>query len=358
VPDGEPDAGASASVRGPRTGLDLARGLALLGLMAAGVFHADPGNGPSAWGPMSAGDCPAVAFALVAGVSLALASGGWRIPDRRHRASARADVAVQAVLIAVIGLALGFSDDVPVVLPYYGVLFLLATLFLGCRPWFLARFAAVVLLVTPIMVTSTLERSVPRPQGNLAFSTLVADPSGVLIDVFVTGFYPALVYLASICTGLAIGRMDLSSVELTRSMLIGGLAMVAVSWVWWFALPASRSHGWVYLIRSINSLGSAVVVVVAALLLVRSRTTERLLRPFTDAGTMVLTLYCGYVVVLATGVLGSSPVEQYPVLLASALLFAVLWRRFLTDGPLELLVAQLSRRAGHAVLAAGTEEPK
>jgi hypothetical protein len=180
--------------------------------MAAGVFHADPGNGPSALGPMSAGDCPAVAFALVAGVSLALASGGWRIMDRRHRTSARADVAVQAVLIAVIGLALGFSDDVPVVLPYYGVLFLLATLFLGRRPWFLARFAAVVLLVTPIMVTSTLERSVPRPQGNLAFSTLVADPSGVLIDLFVTGLYPALVYLAFICTGLAIGRMDLSSV--------------------------------------------------------------------------------------------------------------------------------------------------
>ncbi|GAA3041009.1 hypothetical protein GCM10010464_00740 [Pseudonocardia yunnanensis] len=356
--DGEPEAGACASVRGPRTGVDLARGLALLGLMAAGVFHAAPGNGPSALGPMSAGDCPAVAFALVAGVSLALTSGGCRIPDRRHRASARAGVAVQAVLIAAIGLALGFSDAVPVVLPYYGVLFLLATLFLGRRPWFLARFAAVVLLVTPIMVTSTLDSGVPQPQGNPTFSTVVADPSGLLIDVFVTGLYPVLVYLASICAGLAIGRMDLSSVELTRGLLIGGLAVVAVSWVWWLAFPASRSHGWVYLIRSINSLGSAVVVVVAALLLVRTRATERLLRPFTAVGTMVLTLYCGYVVVVATGVLGSSPAEQYPVLLAGALLFAVLWRRFLAEGPLEFLVAQLARRARHAVLAAGTEEPE
>jgi uncharacterized membrane protein YeiB len=358
VSDGKPEAGVFASARGRRTGLDLARGLALLGLMAAGVFRAAPGNGPSALGPMSAGDCPAVAFALVAGVSLALASGGCRILDRRHRASARADVAVQAVLIAVIGLALGFSDDVPVVLPYYGMLFLLTTLFLGRRPWFLARFAAVVLLVTPIMVTSTLDSSIPRPQGNPAFSTLVAHPSGLLIDLFITGFYPVLIYLASMCTGLAIGRMDLSSVELTRGLMIGGLAIVAVSWVWWLALPASRSHGWVYLIRSINSLGSAVVVVVAALFLVRTRAMERLLRPFTAVGTMVLTLYCGYVVVLATGVLGSSPAEQYPALLVGALLFAVLWRRFLALGPLEFLVAQLSCRARHAVLAAGTERPE
>jgi hypothetical protein len=326
--------------------------------MAAGVFHAAPGNGPSALGPMSAGDCPAVAFALIAGVSLALASGGCRILDRRYRASVRADVAVQAVLTVVIGLALGFSDDVPVVLPYYGVLFLLTTLFLGRRPWFLARFAAVVLLVTPIMVTSTLDSSVPRPQGNPAFSTLVADPSGLLTDLFVTGFYPVLIYLASICTGLAIGRTDLSSVELTRRLLIGGLAIVAVSWVWWLALPASRSHGWVYLIRSINSLGSAVVVVAVALFLVRTRAMERLLRPFTAVGTMVLTLYCEYVVVLATGVLGSRPAEQYPVLLVGALLFAVLWRRFLAHGPLEFLVALLSRRARHAVLAAGTEQPE
>jgi len=356
--EGKPEAGAFASVRGPRTGLDLARGLALLGLLAAGAFHAAPGNGLSALGPMSAGDCPAVAFALVAGVSIALASGGCRILDRRHLASARADVAVQAVLIAVIGLALGFSDDVPVVLPYYGVLCLLTTLLLGRRPWFLARFAAVVLLVAPIVVTSTLDSSVPRPQGNPAFSTLVADPSGLLIDLFGTGFYPVLVYLASICTGLAIGRMDLSSVELTRRLLIGGLAIVAVSWVWWLALPASRSHGWVYLIRSINSLGSAVVVVVAALFLVRTRAIERLLRLFTAAGTMVLTLYCGCVVVLATGMLGNSPAEQYPVLLVGALLFTVLWRRFLANSPLELLVAQLSRRARHAVLAASRDQPE
>ncbi|WP_433297040.1 hypothetical protein ACQPZQ_17560 [Pseudonocardia sp. CA-142604] len=331
-----PGAGGGAS------GLDLARGLALFGVMAADVFHAAPGNGPSALGPMSAGDCPAVTFALVAGASLALAGG-------RCRACVRADIAVQAVLIAAIGLALGLAGRATALLSYYGVLCLVTTVFLGRRPWFLVRIAVVVLLVAPIIVTSTMDRTALRLDGNPSFSTLVTDPSGLIITLFVTGAYPVLIYLAYTCVGLAIGRMDLSSPQSTRKLLTGAAAIVAVSWIWWLALPASRTHGWVYLVRSINSLGSAVLVVAFALLLARTPTTERLLRPLTTAGTMMLTLYSGYVVVRATGVLGNNPGQQYLALVIGALLFAALWRWIPTGGPVEWLVAQFSRMTRQAV---------
>ena len=204
----QPGADGLATAQPPSAGLDLARGLALLGLIAAGVFHAAPGNSPSALGPMSAGDCPAVAFALVAGVSLALTSGGPRIPEGRHRTSARAELAVQAVLITPIGFALGFSRAVPVILPFYGLLHLPTMLLLGCRPWFLARVAAVVLLVAPVLVTATVDSGATHPEGNLGCSTLLTDPFGLFAALFVTGSYPVLVYLAYLCTGLAIGRTD------------------------------------------------------------------------------------------------------------------------------------------------------
>ena len=90
----------------------------------------------------------------------------------------------------------------------------------------------------------------------------------------------------------------------------------------------------------------------------RTPVTERLLRPFTALGSMALTLYCVYVILLATGLLGNNPAEQYPVILIVAMLFAAVWRRFLTNGPLEWLVAQFSCRARRAVLAAGTEQPE
>ncbi|GAA3046365.1 hypothetical protein GCM10010464_08280 [Pseudonocardia yunnanensis] len=125
--------------------------------------------------------------------------------------------------------------------------------------------------------------------------------------------------------------------------------------MWWLVGPASRSHAWVETVRSISSLGFAVVVVMAAFLLVRMPLMERLLRPFTDAGTMVLTLYSGYVLVLASGMLTISPAEQYAVVLISALLFALLWRRHLTEGPLEWLVAQCSCKARHRLMASREE---
>jgi uncharacterized membrane protein YeiB len=128
--------------------------------------------------------------------------------------------------------------------------------------------------------------------------------------------------------------------------------------VWWLALPAARSHGFVYLVRSINSLGSAILVVVIALFLVHTPVVERLLRPFADAGTMTLTLYSAFVLVLATGMLHNNPAAQCLVLLVGALLFAVLWRRFLAEGPVEWLVTRVSGWARHAVLAAGTKQPQ
>jgi uncharacterized membrane protein YeiB len=356
VAERTPGAEDLASVRTPCiAGLDLARGCALLGVMAADVFHAAPGNGPSAFGPMSAGDCPAVALALVAGVSLALTSGGGQLLQGRRRASARADITVQAVLITVIGLALGVIDHTTDLLPYYGTLQVATTAWLGRRPWFLTRIATVVLLIAPIIVTSTTDRTAVRLDGSPSFSTLVTDPSRMIIALFVTGAYPVLLYLAYTCVGLAIGRMGLTSPQFTRTLLTGGGAITAVSWIWWLAVPASRTHSWVYLIRSINSLGSAVLVVVFALLLVRTPMMERLLRPFTTAGTMVLTLYSGCVLLLVTGVLRSGPGEQFAVLLIGALLFAMLWRRLLADGPMEWLVAQSSRAARRAVVDARTK---
>ncbi|WP_433287615.1 DUF418 domain-containing protein [Pseudonocardia sp. CA-142604] len=355
----EPTSGAArvASAHGPRTaGLEVARALALLGLMAADAFHVVPGTDSSALGPMSAGDCFAVTFAVVAGTSLALATGGRRLLECRHCASVRADLAVQAVLIAMIGFALGFAHNVPVVLSYYGVLCLLTMVLLGRPPWLLASFAGWVLLVAPIFVTWTSGHTDARLDGSPSFPMLVTDPSRLLGNLFLTGYYPVLLYLAYACAGLAIGRMDLSSVRLTCKLLAGGAATIAVSWMmWWLAGQASRSRAWVETVRGITGLGFAVVVVMAALLLVRTPLLERPLRSFRDAGTMALTLYSAHVLILGTGVLGISPDEQCAVLLIGALLFAVLWRRILADGPLEWLIAQCSCRARHALMASRGE---
>jgi uncharacterized membrane protein len=160
-----PHAGAGRRTR--IAGVDLARGLALLGMMAAHVFGAEEPSTVTT----AAADWSVTTFALVAGVSLALMSGGKRV--RRERAAVRAGVVVHAVLVAVIGLALGFTGRADIVLPCFAVLFLLAIPLLGLRPWMLTRIAAVLLIVAPPLITATLAGAVPRLVDRPRFATLI-----------------------------------------------------------------------------------------------------------------------------------------------------------------------------------------
>jgi len=372
-------------------GVDLARGLALLGMIATHVFAEVGDDGTPTMATVVAAGRSAATFAMVAGVSLALISGGHRPLQGQDRAAARASIAVRAVVIAVIGLAIGFTDDVDIILQYYGVLFLLAIPLLGLRPKVLAGIAAAAVVIAPPLIIATFFTDLPRPDDNPTFATLFTDPSGVLVALFLTGYYPVLAYFAYICAGLAIGRMDLSSVRVARRLLFGGLGLVVLAWAvslpvlyglggireltaagsfdsdpatsyllwdgdnldpitswWWLALPASHSHSWIDLI---NTVGSAMAVIGGSLLLARVAVVARLLRPITTAGTMALTLYTAHVLVLATGVLDDEPVVLYLVLIVGACVFAMLWRRFVGQGPLERLVARLAGRARRAVLA-------
>lgn len=106
-------------------GLDVARGLAVLGMIAV---HAGAGGWPQ---QLAAGRAAAL-FAVLAGVSIALMSGGTR--PHENLAAARVRIAVRAVLLFLLGLALS-SLQVPamVILAFYGVLFLVALPLLRLR---------------------------------------------------------------------------------------------------------------------------------------------------------------------------------------------------------------------------------
>jgi uncharacterized membrane protein YeiB len=66
---------------------------------------------------------------------------------------------------------------------------------------------------------------------------------------------------------------------------------------------------------------------------------------------MILTLYCGHLLVLATGVLTDAPDTLYVLLVVGALAFGVAWQRWQGQGPLERLVAAAAGRARRAVVA-------
>ena len=120
-------------------GIDAARGLALVGLMAIHIlpsWNEETGEASFTWRVFS-GDSAAL-FALLAGVGLALTSGGRHPHEGKAMTADRIGLAVRAVLIAIVGLWIGtlMPEDPPAysILLYYGVFSLLAIPFLHAGP--------------------------------------------------------------------------------------------------------------------------------------------------------------------------------------------------------------------------------
>jgi uncharacterized membrane protein YeiB len=379
---------------GPRViGVDVARGLALFGMMATHVFGTfNKGGGPTAAMVIASGRSVAT-FVLVAGVSLALMSGGRTAVRGSDRTAVAAGLAVRALLIGTIGLTLGLfaqRNQISGILPFYAMLFLLAVPLLGLRPLMLAGIAAAVIALGPVLLVATAGAGLPYAGSDAEpnLDTLVHDPLGLFVQLLITGTYPVVVYLAYLCAGMAIGRLDLSSRRLAWWLLGGGLAVAVTARIvaavllyplgglarliaqsrthdnpglaaeillwdpsqgssWWYlALPSPHAHTPVDLV---HTLGSAMAVLGAALLLTRVPAVARVLWPVAVAGSMALTLYSAHLLLLATDGLKDNRVLLYVLMVVGALAFALLWRRRFRQGPLEWLVAVVAGRARRTV---------
>jgi uncharacterized membrane protein len=375
-------------------GVDAARGLALLGMMAVHIFPGQDADGSVSTPHLIAAGRSAATFAVLAGVGLALISGGGRPLRGRAWGAIAAGVAVRGVVIAAVGLLLGSLDSgVAVILPYYGLLFVLALPLLPLGPRALAVLAGAFMVVVP--VGSHLVRPLlgAPERANPTVTALVRDPLEWLEVFAITGYYPVLAWMAYMCAGLAAGRLALRSPRVGAGLLGGGVALAVgasamSAWLlgplggrahiaaatpggadpatldlalsstqygttptttwWWLAVDAP--HGSTPLDLA-HTTGVALGVL-GGLLLV-ARVAARLLVPLAAAGSMTLTLYTTHVAVLSiglsTGTLPTDPAMSYALQVVALLVLASLWRRRFGRGPMEAWVGKLAGSARRAV---------
>ncbi len=368
-------------------GVDLARGLALLGMAATHMLVVqDPSSRdltPLGW--FFAGRASAL-FALLAGVSLALLSGGRTPPTGRDRARISVTVLVRALLIGLVGLLLAESTTpVAVILAYYAVLFVLALPFLGLRPPALMALAASWALLSPL-VSHLLRQQPGGISGQVSVESVLMAPLDSLVELLVTGFYPALTWLTYLLAGLAVGRLDLRATGTAIRVLAAGAALAVLGWAasaallaggvaerltdaggsWWQLLSdegrgVSPPEDWGWLVVAaphtgttldlVTTTGSALGVLGVALLVVRVDLVRRLTHPLAAAGAMTFTLYTTHVLVLSQRDWGAfDSVAYYLVHVVVALTFAPLWLRRFRRGPLESVVHELSSTFGRALV--------
>lgn len=214
---------------GRLVGIDVARTVALVGMIATHVLDGRTTTGELTTVQWLAGGRASALFAVLAGVSIALMSGGAHPVRGRDRTRTVLGLAARAVLVALVGLALGgLETSLAIILAYYGVLFLLGLPFIGLRAVPLAVLAGGWMVAAPV-VSHLVRPSLPvREFASPDFSRL-ADPGPLLADLLLTGSYPAVPWLAYLLAGMAIGRTDLAGWRTPLRLAACGLGLAVVA---------------------------------------------------------------------------------------------------------------------------------
>ncbi|MEX0152701.1 heparan-alpha-glucosaminide N-acetyltransferase domain-containing protein [Microbacterium sp. LMI1-1-1.1] len=334
---------------GRLTGIDLARGLAVLGMLAAHLLTIelfDPGD-PSTWLDIVNGRS-SILFATLAGVSIALVTGGPRPLPSADRPRAAARLAVRAAVLWVIGILL-ITTGVPVyvILPAYAVLFLLALPFLGwsAGPLFLA--AAAFGLVMPWV------------QPFLDAAPIWSGALGVELFLGVGWAYPFTVWIAFLLAGMGVGRLDLRGIRAPAVLAVSGAVLAVIG----YTVPAATTafalqsvymaEVWTALDHSsglwevVGSGGFAVAVIGVCLLVCRTP-LRWIALPLRAVGSMPLTAYVAQLLVWAvvalvvlgdtTDLYGIRDAGLFWPLTIGLVLGCTAWALLLGRGPLERLI--------------------
>ncbi len=346
-------------------GVDVARGLAVLGMFAAhfglgGELTLDP----STWAGVVDGRS-SILFATLAGVSVALLSGRTDPPVGAALQRVRLRIVVRALWVFAIGGVLtGLDTFVAVILGVYGLLFVLVLPFLRWPPRrLLAAAAGIAVAVPPLLVVLGQELNAAGADDAL-FPFLL-----------VTGYYPALLWLAFVLAGLAVGRLDLASSSVRRRLaLVASAAVVAGYGGGWVSTrvlasgvpsrgpeagfrfpPGEWRAGWLTgaephsgtPFEVVGSTGVAVLVLVTCLVL--AEWSPAAVAPVGAVGALALTVYTVHIlairVLMDVAPQAAQGADSWFVFVGVAVLGATTWRLTVGRGPLEWLLTWTSSRA-------------
>jgi hypothetical protein len=382
----------------------VARCLALLGMVATHVLDSHQADGDLALAQAVAGGRASALFAVLAGVTLALMTGGREPVRGRERLARSVGVAVRALVIAFIGLFLGdLQTGLAIILTYYGVLFLLGLPFVGLRAPALFGLAAVWLVAAPV-VSQVLRPELP-PRGFASPNFLqLAEPGQLLSELTFTGYYPVVPWLAYLLAGMALGRLDLSRRRVQAWVAGAGVVLAVLATVvsrfatsrpgvvdelvagggttvvtgselldeiaggMFGQTPVGGPWEWLLVVAPhsttpfdlAQTIGSSLAVIGGCLLLVGAlpSTWRRGVAIAFGAGTMTLSLYTLHVLMKTPEVPPAEVPASFVVHVAVLLLVGALYVYSDSRGPLERLVTHLSGRAAARVRGGRVGQPR
>lgn len=368
-----PDAGGTRATAKPRLlGLDLARGLAVLGMFVAHTAATGAvGDGSSARDLLLglADGRPSILFALLAGISLGILTGRPAPYTGDDAVRARVRVLVRAViLLGVAGVLAMLDSQVAIILAFYSAWFMIVLPFVQrSTSWIFT--AAVLIAVFGPLLRLFIETAAPV----LGLYLETGDPNQFFVATLVSGFYPGLAYLAIVFAGLGLSRLDLAARAVQLNMVAAGALLALIGYgvglVGLILVGDDLDPGLTsveagagldtaalgqLVIATPHSgttwelLGSGgVAIAVTGLLLMLPARAGWALAPLAAVGSMSLTAYSAHVAVLGMFPQMVSSASLWPAvgLVVGALILCWAWRAAFGRGPLERVMYEVSVRA-------------
>jgi uncharacterized membrane protein YeiB len=351
-------------LNGPQriAGVDLARGLAVLGMFAAHLLWIDEPfrwQDAETWVAVAEGRS-SILFATLAGVSIGLTTGGRTPQCGLELRSSRVRLLTRAALLWLIGVVLILTGvPVYVILPAYALLFVLAVPLL--------RLSARVLLVSAVVLAVTM----PVLQVALDDLPLWRTMPGDALSLAIGWHYPFTTWIVFLLAGMGLARAGIRRLGVQLWTLAAGTALALAGYgiaagigaleerppgsfaaeLW---TAAAHSTG---LLEVVGSGGFALAVIAACLLVCRTALVWIAL-PLRAVGAMPLTAYVGQLLVwavLAAAVLGDTgdlagfrDIEPFWPFAAGTVAVCTAWALLIGRGPLEWFVDQSSRLVARA----------
>uniref|UniRef100_UPI00117B21E4 DUF418 domain-containing protein n=1 Tax=Lentzea kentuckyensis TaxID=360086 RepID=UPI00117B21E4 len=311
-----------------------------------------------------------------------------------------ARIAIRAVILLALGTVMAMAYGGVVILAFYGLYFLLALPLVRLSAKTLAIIAASLAVVMPPLAYGLRSLlSEPATAALKAYDPLDRVGGVGVLDLLLTGFYPAITWMAFVIAGMALGRLDLTSATVRKRLAVFGPALIVFAYgtSWLLSMmfdgvreaaemqsamgpgsgskdlgamgdtmpPSMSGSAWSLLTSGphsgmtfdiIGCVGVAITVIVLAMTAIdRLPLLRRLAAPMIAVGTMSLTAYVGHFVLSSqmSGASGAvdpsgmgvtagskSQASWLPVLMFvfGAMVFAFIWSRFFRKGPLEYLL--------------------
>ena len=372
-------------------GLDALRALAILGMV---YMHVSPSGWltalPFAEKPASLAAVEQVLsgramslFVLLAGISVALMTGGSRPVQGRQLRDARRRLALRAAVLLLISLLIDqFAGLNLSILEFYALWMLLLIPLLRARPRQLLIAAAVAGVALPVFsfVVLNYGREWPISPFNMADTPAVGlglllqpqDWPAKLKQLLVGGGFQTPYAVPLLLAGLAIGRLDLRDIRVLRRLALAGGALVGLSlivsrfalgplgaaraleqmfaaegpllqpWVSLLTLPPHQLYA-LSLPMAPLMLGVGLLMLAGLQQLLARPRWAALLAPLSAAGRLALTWYAAHLIALER-IAGEPPYAftLFGAMVLVALVVSPLWLRHFPRGPLEWLMHRAS----------------